>query len=107
MSAFAMISGRLWKSPDAKTTKTGAVFATATVRVAERERAAFWNVIGFGEVADDLLKLEDGDSVSVSGPFQSEVYLSKSGESRVSHRITADRLASPRIGRRPADGGAP
>ena len=66
MSAFAMISGRLWRAPEARTTKTGQPFATATVREGERERAVWWSVIGFGEVGADLLRLEDGDSVSVA-----------------------------------------
>jgi single-stranded DNA-binding protein len=99
MSAFAMISGRLWKAPEAKTAKAGQPFAVATVRVAERERAVFWSIVAFGEVAEELLQLEDGDSVSVSGPFSTETYVSKDGETRVSHKLTADRLASPRIGR--------
>ena len=107
MSAFALISGRLWKAAEAKTTKTGLPFAVATVRVGERDRAVWWSVVAFGEVGQDLLRLEGGDSVSLSGPFLSEIYVDKTGEPRVSHKLTADRLATPKIGRalgRDADG---
>jgi single-stranded DNA-binding protein len=106
MSAFAMISGRLQKAPEARLTKAGATFATAVVRVAERERATWWSIIGFDDVATDLLRLESGDNVSVSGPFQAEISAGKDGEARIRFSLTADRLASPRIGRRPTEKGA-
>ena len=101
-----MISGRLWKAAEARTSKTGHPFATATMREGERERATWWSIVAFGETADELLRLEDGDSVSVSGPFSTETYVGKDGETRVRHKITADRLASPRIGRAAKERGA-
>jgi single-strand DNA-binding protein len=106
MSAFAMISGRLWKAAESRTTKTGQGFAVGKVRVGERDRAVFWSVVAFGEIAEDLLQLEDGDSVSVSGPFSTETYVGKDGGTKVSHKLTADRLASPRIGRAAKERGA-
>jgi single-stranded DNA-binding protein len=99
VSAFALIFGRLLRTPEAKTTKAGAVFAVAVVREGERERATFWSVVAFDQVGRELLQLEGGDSVSVSGPFLTELYVDKAGETKVGHKLTADRLASPRIGR--------
>ena len=91
MSAFALISGRLWKAAEARTTKTGAVFAVATVRVGDRDLATWWNVVAFADVG---------------GPLQISTYLAKDGTTKVSPKLSADRLASPRIGRRPTEKGA-
>jgi len=96
MSTSALITGKLWRAPEARTSsKTGKPFAVANVR----EQATWWQVTAFDEAADDLLKLEAGDAISISGPFTAEVYAKDGLEPRVSFRIIVDRIASPRLGK--------
>jgi single-stranded DNA-binding protein len=68
-------------------------------RQAIREQATWWQVTAFDEAADDLLKLEAGDAISISGSFTAEVYAKDGSEPRVSFRIIVDRIASPRLGK--------
>ena len=96
MSTCALITGKLWRAPEAQTSsKTGKPFAVANVRA----RATWWQVTAFDEAADDLLKLEAGDAISISGPFTAEVYAKDGLEPRVSFRIIVNRIASPRRGK--------
>ena len=96
MSTCALVTGKVWRAPEARTSsKTGKQFATANVR----EQATWWQVTAFDEAADDLLKLEAGDAISISGPFTAEVYAKDGSEPRVSFRIIVDRIASPRLGK--------
>jgi single-stranded DNA-binding protein len=72
----------------------------ANIREGVGEEATWWSVTAFAEAADDLLKLEAGDAISISGPFTAEVYAKDDTPPRVSFRIIVDRIASPRLGKR-------
>jgi hypothetical protein len=76
---------------------TGKPSAVANIREGVGEQATWWSVTAFAEVADDLLKLEAGDAVSVSGPCTAEVYAKDGAPPRMSFRITVDRIDSPRL----------
>lgn len=98
MTAFALVAGKLWKSPEGRTSsKTGKAFATAVLREGAGDAATWWNVVAFADIAGELLKLKDGDVVSVSGPFTVELYAKNGGQPRINHRIVADRIAAPRL----------
>lgn len=68
-----LISGKLSKPPKSGTGKNGQPFCTASIRVpvqGQREDepdAVFASVIAFGEDAEKLGRLLQGDAVSVSG----------------------------------------
>ncbi len=49
MSAFALIAGTLFRAPEAKTSKAGKAFVTATVRVKDGDGSLFWRVVAFSE----------------------------------------------------------
>ena len=57
-------------------------------------------LITVGEVADGLLKLEAGDVVSISGRFTAGFCSRDGAQPRVSFRIIADHIASPRLTKR-------
>jgi single-stranded DNA-binding protein len=100
MTAAAMISGVLHRAPEKRTSKTsGKDFTTATIREGAGDAATWWNVIAFGEAADDLLQLRDGDAVCVCGAFTVETY-EKDGETRIGRRIVADRVEALRLRRK-------
>jgi single-stranded DNA-binding protein len=96
MTAFALVAGKLWKEPEGRTSKTGKPFATAIVREGAGDAVTWWSVVAFADNAAELLRLKDGDVVSVSGPFTVESYI-KDEQNRLRHKIVADRLAAPRL----------
>jgi single-stranded DNA-binding protein len=96
MSATALISGRLWRSPERKTSKAGKPFVTATIREGNGDAVTWWKILCFSESGcEELLRLGDGDSVAVSGDFKVETF-EKGGELRLSHTIFAERVISAR-----------
>jgi len=98
MSASALITVKLRRAPEARTSsKTGKPFTVANIREGCGEQATWWSVTAFSETADELVKLDAGDTVSVSGPFTAKIYSKIGAEPRVSFRIVADRIALPRL----------
>jgi single-stranded DNA-binding protein len=96
MSATALISGRLWRNPERKTSKAGKQFVTATIREGNGDAVTWWKILCFSESdCEELLRLGDGDGVAVSGDFKVETY-DKGGELRLSHTIFAERVISAR-----------
>ncbi len=60
------------------------------------EASQFWRVLAFSDTAQaELLRLDDGDAVSVQGALRAEVY-SKDGEARVGLTVIADAVLPPR-----------
>ena len=103
MSATALISGKLWREPEAKVSKAGKTYGTATVRVGEGDGAQWWRVLAFSEsAAAELLQLHDGDGVAASGSFKAEPY-ERGGELRVNLTLFADRLISAKRQKRERD----
>ena len=81
MSAFALVAGKLRKSPEGRTSsKTGKAFATAVMREGGGDAVTWWNIVAFADMAAELLKLKGGDVVSVSGPFTVELYAKNGGQ---------------------------
>jgi hypothetical protein len=60
---------------------------TATIRVKDGDNAQWWKVLAFSEnVQAELMRLVDGDFMSVQGTFKAELY-DKDGERRLSLSI--------------------
>ena len=87
----ALISGRLHRAPQSRTSQNGRTFATATVRASLRDGSSiFVNVIAFDETAvASLLALGDGDSVALTGELTPKVYIPQNGEPRPSLDLLA------------------
>lgn len=88
----ALISGRLHAAPQARTSKTGSQFVTATVRIATREGGSlFASVIAFSSTAcRALLALQEGDAIALAGELTPKVYQPKDGgEPRASLDLVA------------------
>lgn len=96
MTAFAIVTGSLFKAPEQRTSKAGKLFVTAIVKVSKGEVFEWWRIAAFSESArTELLRLADGDAISVQGPFRAEVF-EKDGEHRISLSITADQVLALR-----------
>lgn len=102
MTAFAIVTGVLFKTPEQRTSKTGKPFVTAIIRVRDGEAPVWWKIVAFAEdVRTELARLDEGDSCCVQGAFKAELYKPESGEARVSLSIVADHvlaLRQPKIG---------
>lgn len=105
MSVFVLATGTLLADPQRRQGQK-ASFVTTTLRVADGESGgAFVSLIGFGELADRLAELHQGDAVSVSGRGRLTAWTSAGGEARNGISVTVEQLATlkpkPRPGRQP------
>jgi Single-strand binding protein family len=96
MTAFALVTGTIFRAPAQRTAKSGKPYTVCTVKAGSDDSGGgdFWSVICFSESAQlELLRLEAGDAVSVRGKMKLEIF-----EARISRSIFADAA----LGLRPA-----
>jgi hypothetical protein len=85
MTAFAIVTGSLFRAPEQRTSKAGKPFVTATIRAKDGEASQWWRVTAFSDTAQaELMRLGDGDSCCVQGAFKAELFQPEAGEARVS-----------------------
>jgi single-stranded DNA-binding protein len=97
MTAFALVSGVLFRAPEQKISKAGKPFVTATIKVAADNTADFWSVLVFSESAQaELLRLGEGDKLSAQGSFKVEPYTARDGQTRISRTLFADHVLALR-----------
>jgi single-stranded DNA-binding protein len=97
MTAFAIVTGALFRAPEQRTSKSGKPFVTATIRAKDGEASQWWRITAFSETAQaELMRLVDGDACSVQGAFKAELYQPEGGEAKVSLSIIADRVLALR-----------
>ncbi|MGO9773885.1 MAG: single-stranded DNA-binding protein [Roseiarcus sp.] len=91
MSVHVLVSGALYHAPESRTSKAGKPFVTATIRAKDGDTTQWWKVLAFSESAGaELLRLGDGDAVSVQGVLRVETYCDKDGETKISLTCIAD-----------------
>ena len=80
----AIISGKVYGKPAQRTSKTGAVFTVAKLRVAtSASESLFVNVISFSDSAQAaLLALDDGDAAALAGTLSPKVWTDREGNTR-------------------------
>lgn len=90
----ALIAGKIFQNPIKRDGKNGNHFATTLVRVPVKDGdSMIVSVIAFDEaVMDGLLRLNEGDSISLSGELQPKVFIDKQGEPRPSCDFVAHGL---------------
>lgn len=89
-----IITGRLTKAPEHKTTPNGVSVTTLSVAVTRRtnrEQADFFNVIAWRGLADNCAKyLVKGQQVAVAGELRTRSYEANDGSKRYVTEIQAD-----------------
>jgi single-stranded DNA-binding protein len=93
MTAFALVTGTIFRPPVQKTAKSGRPFTSCTVKAVSDDSGGgdFWSVLCFSESAQlELLRLEAGDAVSVRGKMKIETYVANDGTTKISRSIFAD-----------------
>jgi single-stranded DNA-binding protein len=106
MTAHVLISGTLFREPEQRTSTSGKPFVTATTRTKDGEASQWWHLVAFSETAQaELMRLTDGDALSVQGALKAETY-EKEGVTKLSLSVVADHvLALRQPGRKKADSG--
>jgi hypothetical protein len=95
MSAFALITGRLYGEPMTRPTKTGGQVTFFKLRVVNGELVEFWSIATFSDEArEELAGLREGAPLSAVGALRIETYLAKNGETKPSLNLTADRVVT-------------
>jgi single-stranded DNA-binding protein len=104
MTAQVLVQGTLFHPPEQRPGKTsGKSFVAATIRVRDGEAAQFWKVFAFSaEAQSELMRLDDGDALSVQGGLRAEAY-AKDGEPRVSLTVLADAVLPLRRPKKPRE----
>jgi single-stranded DNA-binding protein len=93
----ALVQGTLFRAPEQRTSKAGKPFVMATLRVKEGETSHFVRLVAFGNTAQtELMRLCDGDAISVQGPFKAETYVAADGSTKISLSILADAVLALR-----------
>jgi single-stranded DNA-binding protein len=88
MSAAALITGSLIRAPELMTSKAGKPYVTATVKVAADNAVDLWRVVAFSDSAQsELLRLGEGDKISVQGGLKIEPYTGRDGQSRINRTV--------------------
>jgi single-stranded DNA-binding protein len=97
MTAFAIVTGSLFKAPEQRTSKAGPPYVTATLRIKDAEASQWWRVTAFSESAQaELMRLDEGDSCCVQGAFKAELYPPEGTQPKVSLSIIADHVLALR-----------
>ena len=93
----ALVTGTLFRAPEQRTSKAGKPFTVTTIKAKDGDAFQWWRVTAFSESAQaELLRLGEGESVSVQGNFKAELYLHDDGETKLSLSIIADHVLAMR-----------
>ena len=94
MSATVLVSGKIWKRPERKTSTGGKPYVRAIVRDSARDEDMWWTILCFTKGdQDELARLHAGESVSAAGEMTARIY-DKDGHARVGLTCFADRILS-------------
>jgi hypothetical protein len=100
MSAFALLSGTLFRRPEVKTSAGGRRYLRCTVRVGAGDETAWWTVSAFDDaVIASIAALDRGSPIAVAGPMSAAIYAGERG-ARVSLSLIAHQVISLRNRRR-------
>jgi len=92
MSTVVLVQGTLFRAPERKASKAGNMFAVATLKERDGQDTRWWKVFAFSNhVQEELLRLSDGDALTVQGSLRAEAYDNGDGV-RVSLSVTADHI---------------
>ena len=107
MSAFALLSGTLFRRPEVKTSAGGRQYLRCTVRDGAGDDTSWWAITAFDDaVIASIAALDRGSPIAVAGPMSAAIYAGERG-ARVSLSIVAHQVVSLRNRRRQAAAAVP
>jgi len=93
----ALIVGAIYKAPEQRQSKSGKAYVVATVKVKDGDAFQWWRVTSFSEsAAAELMRLSEGDSISVQGLMTAGLYTKDGGETRITFSLIADHVLALR-----------
>jgi single-stranded DNA-binding protein len=93
----ALVTGAIFKAPESRTSKSGKPFVTATIRAKDGEGFQFVRLVAFSEtVQAELLRLHEGESLTIQGSLKAELYRPEGGEPKLSLSMVADHVLALR-----------
>ena len=100
MTASVLVSGKLFRDPERKMSKSLRPFVSATVKDGDGDGVIFWKLLVFSEIiSETLMALHAGDAVAVAGSFKVELY-EKGGVQRLGYTLFVDGVLAARQPRR-------
>ncbi|MDT3377419.1 single-stranded DNA-binding protein [Labrys neptuniae] len=93
LNAHVLVQGSLSRAPERRTSRENKPFVIAGLREGQGDDVRWWNIVAFGDPADELASLKAGDGVAIAGSLKVETY-QKDGETRVNLSVTVGRLIS-------------
>jgi single-stranded DNA-binding protein len=98
MTAYALISGTVFRAPMQRTSQSGKRYVVTTLKAAAVDNSSsdFWSVLAFGDTAGaELMRLAIGERVTIQGGLKLEIF-EKDGQARISRTIFADHVMALR-----------
>jgi len=97
MTVYALVTGAIFRAPEQRTSKASKPYVTATIKAKDGDAFQFCRLTAFSDtVQAELMRLTDGDAVSVQGSLKAEIYDASSGEKRISLSVIADHVLALR-----------
>jgi hypothetical protein len=97
----AMLRGRLYAKPEERTSRSGSSYVTARMLVALGEERLFCSAIAFDEqVCRELLALDEGEAVTISGELRPKLYEARDGAVKLSLDCTVHAILTAHHARR-------
>jgi len=100
MSLHALATGTLTGDPARRSSKSGAEFATATLRAATEVGPILTSIVAFGEAAAELLRHRQGDALAVTGRAKLTSWTGRDETHHHGISIVAEQIASAASARR-------
>jgi single-stranded DNA-binding protein len=95
VSITALVTGRLVAQPEQRIAASGKPFALAKIGTTTDDGDTLVSVIAFGGVAEQLVALEKGDTVSISGRAKVVTWTARDGAAKAGISLTAEVLLTP------------
>jgi single-stranded DNA-binding protein len=94
MTLYLLATGTLTADPIQRTSQTGNVFATGSLRVATEDGVVFVSLIAFADQAERLLVHRQGSAIAAAGRAKMAGWTGKDGAERHGLSIVAEQIAS-------------
>jgi hypothetical protein len=93
MSVSVLVSGALFRAPEARKSSTGKRYIKASLRVAGADNSPpeFWDLLCFSETAGaELMRLGDGDRLAAQGNLKIDLYQPEGKSPRIQRTVFVD-----------------
>lgn len=91
----ALVSGKVYKQPQARQDQKGRTFALGKVKAATSTgETLFVSCIVFGEAAERFLKLNDGDAVALAGSITPKTWTDSQGQAHAALDMQVQQVLS-------------